>query len=298
MPMLPLLLWVVMFQAPAPGVRAAEASTQRFTTRSEVVMLHVSVLDGGSDPVTGLPREAFTVFEDGQPQDISFFDTREAPVTIGLVLDNSISMQRRRDAVIAAGAGFVDASHPEDELFVLHFNEHVWRGLPAGQLFSSDRHELLSALAAMRTRGQTAFFDGLNAALLQLEHGRHQKKVLIVVSDGADNASRTSFDGVLDKALRMDAVIYTVSIHDQYDSDGRPALLKKIAASTGGEAFFVRRLEEVRPTLDRIARDIRRGYTIGYTPAHARAGYRQVRVEARDLRKRPLTVRCRSGYER
>jgi Ca-activated chloride channel homolog len=290
MPMLPLVLWLLTLQPQT-------SEPQRLKSSSELVVLTVTVMEGKSRYVAGLPREAFAIFEDGRPQPLAFFESADTPATIGLVIDNSTSMHRRREAVIAAGASFAASSHPDDEMFTVNFNEHVWRGLPEGQLFTSDRQELERALLAMTTRGQTAFFDGLHAALGHLEKGHKQRKVLVVVSDGGDNASRSTFDSVLQTALRMDAVIYTVSITDEYDRDAKPDVLRKIAAATGGEAYFLNDIAGVAPTFERIARDIRSGYTLGYTPEPG-TGYRAIKVRVQPPDKRRLAVRCRSGYQR
>jgi Ca-activated chloride channel family protein len=270
----------------------------RFTSSSELVVLHVTVLDRKSGFVAGLARDAFTVYEDGAPQPVSVFEDADIPVTVGLIIDSSISMHRRRDAIVAAGTTFVESSHGDDELFTLYFNEHVWPGLPAGESFTNDREVLRRSLMAMRTRGQTALFDGLQAALTRLERGHSQKKVLIVVSDGGDNASTSRFEDVLQAALRMDAVIYTVSIQDEYEPEGRPDVLKKLASVTGGEAHFVRSISQVTATFERIARDIRSGYVIGYTPQSTGGGYRSIRVTVQPRDRRNLTVRARSGYQK
>jgi VWFA-related protein len=119
-----------------------------------------------------------------------------------------------------------------------------------------------------------------------------------VVSDGGDNASKATFEDVLQSALRMDAVIYTVSLYDQYDDEGRPDLLKRLASVTGGEAHFVRNISQVTATFERIARDIRSGYVIGYSPQSAAEGYHAVRVAVQPPDRRKLTVRARSGYQK
>jgi VWFA-related protein len=301
MSMLPILLWLLGLQLPAVGPLPAPAASQpqRLKSRSELVVLNVTVVDGKSSQyVGGLPREAFAVFEDNRPQPLGFFASADSPATIGLVVDNSTSMLRRREAIVAAGASFAAASRQDDELFTINFNENVWSGLPAGQAFTSDRAELQRALMTMRTRGKTALFDGLYAALSHLGQGQRQKKVLIVVSDGGDNASTSTFASVLDTALRVDAVIYTVSIQDEYDTDGRPDVLRKIAAATGGESYFLRDITAVAPTFERIARDIRNGYILGYTPEPGVAGFRAIKVRVQPPDNRRLVVRCRSGYQR
>jgi len=205
-------------------------------------------------------------------------------------------MQQKREAVIAAGLAFAASSHPKDEMFTVNFNEHVWDGLPPSTPFTSDVDQLRAALERSTSRGKTAMFDGLRAGLEHLSKGHEQKKVLILVSDGGDNASVSKFDGVLDRALRMDAVIYTISIHDQYDTDGKPDILKKLSRTTGGESFFPRKLEEVTEVLERIAHDIRSGYTLGYSPSRDTPGYRAIRVEVHPRDGRKLNVRARSGY--
>jgi VWFA-related protein len=267
-----------------------------FSARSSVVVVHVTVTDGKSHPIAGLPRESFTVYEDGRPETVSFFHNEDNPVTVGLVLDCSGSMQQTRDAVITAGIAFAQSSHPKDEMFTVNFNENVWDGLPPSMPFTTNVEDLRAALRRTTARGKTAMFDGLRAALTHLNDGHEQKKVLILVSDGGDNASSSTFDDVLGLALRMDALIYTISIPDQYDTDAKPDVLKKLARATGGEAFFPRRVEEVTDVLERIAHDIRSGYTIGYSPSQDTPGYRPIRVEVTSPQGKKLNVRARSGY--
>jgi len=268
-----------------------------FTSRSELVVLHVSVVDRRAGFVSGLPRAAFTVYEDGRPQPIAFFENEDTPVTVGLVIDSSGSMQPRRDAVIAAGLAFADSSHPADELFTINFNEKVWPGLPDDRPFTSDRAELRQALERSGTRGETALFDAIAAALRHLDRGRKERKVLIVVSDGGDNASRTPFTDILDAALRRDVVIYTIGIYDPDDRDAKPRLLRELADATGGEAFFPKKNAEITPTLERIARDIRSSYTVGYVPPSDAGGARhRLRVDVRPPDGRRLDARARSAY--
>jgi len=293
---MPLFLLLLTLWAQAAAVQPPP-TREVFSSRSELVVLHVSVLDRKSGFVAGLPREAFTVYEDGRPQAIGFFENADGPATIGLVMDNSGSMHRMRDEVIAAGMTFAHASHPRDEMFVVHFNERVWSGLPPGQPFTSDRLTLHQALLRSTTRGQTALFDAVRAGLRQLEAGRQAKKVLVVVSDGGDNASQTRFADVLDMALRMDALVYTIGLYDRDDRDANPKLLRQLAEATGAEAFFPRKTKQITKILERIARDIRSGYTIGYAPdAGAPQGYRAIRVAVQAAGRSKLAVRARTGY--
>jgi len=266
-----------------------------FSSKSEVVMVHVTVRDTKSRLVPALPREAFTVFENAQPQTVTYFDDEDRAVTVGLVVDSSGSMQRKRDDVIAAGLAFAKSSHPKDEMFTVNFNEQVWMGLPPSVPFTTDFEELRRALLRSGARGQTALFDAIKAALAHLEQGHEEKKVLIVVSDGGDNASRTTFADVLEMALRMDAVVYALGVYDEYARDAKPELLKKLSESTGGAAFFPKDPSETTQILEKIAAEVRSGYTLGYVPPPG-SGYRAIRVEVHPADRRKLTVRARSGY--
>src|SRR5215831_2451638 len=183
-----------------PLLMQAAQGAPAFKSSSELTVLHVAVLDQRAGFVSGLPREAFSVYEDGRPQPIAFFQNDDTPVTVGLLIDSSGSMVSRRKGVIAAGMAFAESSRPDDEMFTICFNEHVWRGLPDGQPFTSDHRELHEALDSAGARGQTALFDAIDAGLHQLDQGSMPRKILIVVSDGGDNASHTDFQHVLDAA--------------------------------------------------------------------------------------------------
>jgi len=286
----PLLLGALIAQD--PGSRAT------FSSRADLVVLQVSVVDRHAGFVAGLPREAFVVRENGRVQPIAVFEQNDSPVTVGLVIDNSGSMVPRRDAVAAAGMAFAESSHPADELFTVNFNEKIWPGLPPSQRFTSDHDVLRQALARSTARGQTALFDALLTALRHLDSGTQARKALILVSDGGDNASQTRFPEVLDAALRRDVVIYTVCLADADDREAKPGLLRELSKVTGGESFTPRSNNEIAPVFERIARDIRSSYTIGYAPpADRTAGSRrkvEVDVQGRDYRS--FNVRARSLY--
>src|SRR5262245_19491254 len=200
-----LMLLLTLLQAPA------------FKSSADLAVVHVSVVDKQAGFVAGLPRDAFAVFEDGRPQRIAFFENDDTPVSVGLVIDSSQSMMPRRNAVIAAGMAFAESSHPDDESFTLNFNDRVWPGLPDGQAFTSDHAELHDALNRSGSRGMTALFDAMTAGLTHLDGGARTRKILIVVSDGGDNASRARYEDVLDAALRRDVVIYAVGIVNPED---------------------------------------------------------------------------------
>jgi len=269
-----------------------------FTSRSELVVLHVSVVDDDAGFVGGLPRDAFTINADGRPFPVALFQNEDTPVTVGLVIDNSQSMAERREAVIDAGMAFAASSNPADEMFTVNFNERVWTGLPDGQRFTSDHAVLRTALSRAGARGQTALFDAIDTALRQLDEGQQPRKVLVVVSDGGDNASGATFKAVLDGALRRDVVIYTIGLADRNDDGAKPAVLREWAKVTGGEAFFPKKNDEIVPMMERIARDIRSSYTLGFVPARgeATAKPRKIRVEVHTADRRRFSVRSRSLY--
>jgi Ca-activated chloride channel homolog len=267
-----------------------------YSSHADLVVLHVSVLDHHAGFVSDLPRDAFTVTVDGRPRPIQFFEHEDTPVTVGILIDSSTSMVRRRDSVIAGGMAFAASSNPADELFTINFNERVWPGLQDGDDFTSDGDTLRRALDRSSARGMTAFFDALAAGLRHLDRGHQPRKVLILVSDGGDNASHTTCDEVIAAALRSDVVIYAVGVFDHDDDDANPKLLKKLADVTGGEAFFPKTNEEMKPVLERIARDIRSSYTIGYLPVDGRFGQHRIHVDLRDPQRRKLSVRARTAY--
>ena len=286
---------VLLWAAPAA---AQDPATPVFRSRSDLVQLHVNVFDGDSDAVPELTEENFLVFEDGRVQDIAFFSSEDVPVAVGLIVDNSSSMLSKGRLVVAGGMAFADSSHPEDELFVVNFNERVRFALPGRSLFTSSRPLLRATLSGLRSGGKTALHDAVIAALDHLRRASHQKHVIIVLSDGGDNASRQTREEMYDRARQSDAIIYTVATNDpRYGGDGNPGVLKRLAEIGGGLAYFPRSEEQVVEAFTEIAENIRRGYSIGYVPTNtARDGtFRKVKVMVR-ASGRNLTARCRDGY--
>lgn len=270
-----------------------------FSTSSDLVVVHATIKDRDGAYVRGLTRDAFAILEDGRPQNAQLFTSENAPVTVGLLIDSSGSMQPIRERVIAAAAAFAGASHPSDELFALGFNDSVTPALPPTAPFTSDVTVLQNALRdTIRAYGRTALFDAIVAGLDYLGRGRHERRVLVVVSDGGDNASRTTFDEVVAKTQTSNAVIYTVALVDPVERDTNPGLLKRIAQANGGEAFAPKNPDDIVGVLQRIAQDIRQTYTLGYVSTNnARDGaFRQIRLIVQSPDRRRLVVRTRSGY--
>jgi Ca-activated chloride channel family protein len=267
------------------------------SVRTDLVTLPVTVVDRHGKSIAGLRKEDFTVYDNGKQQPIQFFTNEDLPATVGLVIDSSGSMRGRRHEVTAAAAAFADMSHPLDEFFTVNFNEAVWLGLPPRVDFTEDMDELRVVLAAAPARGMTALYDAVDRALDHLGLGTRDRKALIVVSDGGDNASSTTLDEVLEHARRTNAVIYAVSLADPDDPEVRPRVLKKLARETGGDAFRPTRSEDVMRSFVRIAAELRSGYTIGFIPPETTdGGFRPVRVVVDSGDHRQLTVRTRAGY--
>jgi VWFA-related protein len=269
-----------------------------FKSESNLVVLHINVFDGRSDAVPNLPQTAFQVVEDGRTQEITFFSNVDVPVAVGLVLDNSGSMIARRAMVVAGVKAFADSSHPEDELFTVVFNENVRFGLADTIRFTHNPVQVQASLHRFPPGGLTALHDAVIAGLEQLYEATHQKRVLIVLSDGDDNASQHTDEAMLERVARSDALIYTVSTADLGTSVGKPRLLRRLAERSGGVAYSPDTDAEVVDAFKEIADNIRRGYSIGYVPANtARDGkFRRVKVMVRSPGYKNLTVSAREGY--
>lgn len=269
----------------------------RISTDVRNVVLPITVVDRKGEFVDGLTRENFKVFDDGKPQEIRYFSHADVPLTIGLIVDSSGSMCPKRSDTVLAALHFVRVSNPRDEMFVINFNEHVQTGLPPGQAFSNDIASLRMALLNKPCAGQTAMYDALAAALDRLASGSRDRKALILVSDGGDNASRHSFQQVLDAALKSNAVIYTIGLFDPDDPDRNPGILKKLARTTGGEAYLPEKTSQLSEIADHIAKDLRNQYTVAYIPSNpAGSNYHKVQVFTTAPGRPRLSARTRPGY--
>jgi len=264
-----------------------------------MVVLHATVENHRGVPVSGLSQTDFQVYEDGVPQEIKYFSHEDIPVTAGLVIDNSGSMGPKSREVIEAALAFAHSSNPQDQMFEVSFNEHVRFGLPANTQFTDQRSELEAALSRYNPDGETALYDALAAALEHLKKGNRDKKVLILVSDGADNASKHRLTEIEVAAGQSNTIIYAIGLYDRDDPDRNPGVLKKLARATGGECFLPESITEIVPICERIAHDIRNQYTLAYIPTNGRQDgtHRVVQVKAESPGRAGLVVRTRSGYD-
>jgi VWFA-related protein len=265
------------------------------------VVLHVTVKDRRGAYVSGLPQEAFSVVEDGIAQTVRFFTDTDTPVTVGLLVDSSASMHPNRRVVLAGAVSFAEASSPRDEIFALAFNEDVYPVLPPSAPFTNDSTVLRAALEHYVTaRGRTALYDAISTGIDYLTRGTRERKVLVVLSDGGDNASQATQEGSVRKALASNAVIYTIALVIPGVPDANPTLLKELAQSSGGESFRpdTDAPQEIGEVLGQIARDIRHTYTLGYMSTNTvhDGAFRRVRVVVTAPPGRRLVVRSRAGY--
>ncbi len=266
------------------------------TTTSRLVLLDVSVKDSAGGFVSGLTKDNFQVLEDGKRQVITQFANANIPVTVGILVDESGSMRTKKPEVITAALGFIVSSNPQDEVFVLNFNERVSHGLPDTVLFSDNIAQLRAALWRGVPEGRTALYDAIIAGLKQLDEGRKDKKTLVVISDGGDNISTASFKDVMDVVLESPATIYTIGVYSPDDPDKNPQILKRLAEVTGGEFYVPPSLDGIVPVCRRIAKDIRTRYTIGYIPNPNGKRLRHVKVSATAAGHNKLIVRARTTY--
>jgi Ca-activated chloride channel homolog len=273
------------------------ASKIKMTVGLVVLRASAETRKGGS--VSGLDKDNFQVFEDGVEQRIEHFSHEDIPVTVGLVVDGSGSMRPKRADVISAARAFVQSSNEKDEMFEVNFNEHVSFGLPEGVVFTNRIVPMQLAIERGPASGKTALYDAISTGLERLKLGKHDKKVLIVISDGGDNASsHNSLKQIMAQAVESNAVIYTVGLFDESDTDRNPGVLKQLARATGGEFFQPETIADVIPICGHIARDIRSQYTIAYTPTNKNedGAFRTVQVRAKAQGFDRLTVRTRTGY--
>lgn len=291
---------VIAAQALLSQDAAIQSPEQPFTLRvtSEYVLLDVSVKSVTGEHVSGLTKENFRVHEDGKLQAISHFASEDVPVTAGLVIDTSGSMRAKRPEVITAALAFIGASNRNDELFVVHFSDAVSLGLPDDVPFTDNVNQLRSALSRGTPEGRTALNDAILLALRHLEEGRRDRRTLVLVSDGGDNASVHGADDVMRTILESRATIYAIGIFDAGDRESNPKLLRRLARLSGGESFLEVQLSAVNGICRQIANDIRTRYTIGYVPARsgAQGASRKIEVTASTPAGHKLVVRTRAGY--
>lgn len=276
---------------------AVPPAPQQPTIRADVnlVQLQATVTDASDHPVFGLGKAAFRLFVDDMPQEITVFQGEDAPVTAGIVIDNSASMRPKQGEVIAAALAFARGSNPKDQMFVVHFSGRPRFGLPEGERFTGDLSQLEKAVSAFHFGGTTALYDALVLAESQFLRARYSRKVILTITDGGDNSSQASFKEALDGAVQARIMIYSIGIFDESNRDQRPEALSKLAQATGGRAFFSSQVSDIPGNCSKIAREIRNQYTLGF-PGAEDGQFHRVRVTATAPRYGPLEVHTRNSY--
>src|SRR6516225_1380751 len=284
----------------APKSQQPGQSGGRIKLDVNLVVLHTTVLDDRGKFVEGLTQDNFRVYEDKVEQKLSIFKREDIPVSMGLVIDNSGSMRDKRPRVNEAALTLVQNSNPQDEAFVVNFNDDFYLDLDKD--FSSNIPELKEALERIDARGSTALYDAIIGSLDHLKKGSKEKKVLLIVTDGEDNTSCNSLEKTIKEIQKTDTVIYTIGLLGQESKKSAKTAkraLISIAQASGGIAFFPENVEDVHAICEQVAGDIRHQYTLAYYPSNtAKDGtFRAVRVDVIPPRGHgKLVARIRNGY--
>jgi VWFA-related protein len=263
------------------------------------VLLNCTVIDENGRPVMDLKQSDFSVWEDGVPQTTNSFQHQDLPVSMGLIIDNSGSMRDKRGAVNAAAMTLVRNSNPKDAAFVVNFSERAF----LDQGFTSDISLLNQGLSHFDSRGPTAMYDAVAASADELaKHAKQPKQALLIITDGADNASRLSLEQAIRRVQNLGGpVVYTIGLlfdAEAAESQRARGSLDTLSEETGGVAYFPRSLNDVDQIAREVAQDIRNQYVVGYhsTKPSSIEGYRAIHVEVRAPRRGRLIVRTRKGY--
>lgn len=269
-----------------------------FKSDTRLVVLHATVLDSKGKLITDLRRDAFTVLENGAPQDLKIFRREDVPVSMGLIIDNSGSMREKRQKVAAAALGLVKASNPQDEIFIVNFNDEAYLDQP----FTGDHKKLEEALARIDARGGTAMRDAVTMSIDYMkEKAKKAKKVLLVVSDGDDNtsAAQNTLEKLVNKAQQSEVLLYSIGLLSEEErgkAKRAQRALNALSNATGGLAYFPKDVTDMDQFALQVAHEIRNQYILAYSPkiAELDGTYRRVQVTAKGP-NRPV-VRTRSGY--
>jgi len=279
-----------------PAARAQQPSGAVFRAETRLVVLHASVVDKKGKLITNLPRKAFTVYENDVKQEIKIFRREDVPVSMGLIIDNSGSMRDKRQQVESAALALVEASNPEDEVFIVNFNDEAYLDVD----FTSDIKKMEEGLTRIDSRGGTAMRDALSMSIDHLvENAKKDKKVLLVITDGNDNTSAVTLEKLVHKAQQAEVLIYAIGLLNQEQRRERKRAkraLDAITKASGGLAYYPDDVSEVHDIALRVAHEIRNQYVIAYSPTNPAldGSYRRIRVEVKA--KGNPKVRTRSGY--
>jgi Ca-activated chloride channel family protein len=286
-------------QSFAPTTLSPESYEQRaISVTSELVVLPVNVTDTNGNFVSGLTENNFHVYEEKRLQDLALFQREDTPVSVGLIVDHSGSMELKLPNVITAISAFAHSGNPEDEMFVVDFNDNVVIEPLDGKPFTNNSVELGRAVEAVSAHGRTALYDAVAEGLNHLQLSHLQRKALIVISDGGDNASHCKRSDILALARQSQVMIYSIILEDEFTKEQDPKVLRQLSEDTGGVAFFPESQQSVVDSSAQIAMDLRDQYVLGFVPEkHAsRNLFHKVQVKVTTPEKGKLHVRTRAGY--
>jgi Ca-activated chloride channel family protein len=287
---------VAFAQQPAQKPSADPGDVPTFQAGTELVDLHVSVLDRHGKLITTIPKQDFKVYENGVEQPIKIFRREDVPVSMGILIDNSGSMRDKRARVAAAALDLVKNSNPQDEMFVVNFNDKAY----IDQDFTNDTKKLESALDRIDSRGGTAMRDAISASITHLkEKGKWDKKVILVVTDGNDNTSSETMEQLVREAQRSGVLIYTIGLlsdDEPHEARSVKRALKALAQASGGAVYYPKQVADVERVTPEVAREIRNQYLLAYSPTDAKLDgtYRRIEVKVKGFGR--VNVRARSGY--
>jgi VWFA-related protein len=276
-----------------------DTNTQHaISVTSELVVIPVNVIDTNGNFVSGLNENNFRVYEEKRLQDLSLFQQEDAPVSVGLIVDHSASMGPKLSNVVAAVSAFANSGNPEDEMFVVDFNDNVTVEPVGGKSFTNSPTELGKAIEVVSAHGRTALYDAVAEGVTHLQLSHLQRKALIVISDGGDNASFCNRSQIVELARQSQVVIYSIALEDDTSEDQNPKLLRQLSDDTGGVAFFPKSEQAVVDLSAQIARDLRAQYVLGFVPEKRTGGntFRKIQVQVTAPNNAKLRVRTRSGY--
>jgi Ca-activated chloride channel family protein len=265
---------------------------------SELVIVPVNVTDTSGNVVSGLTEDSFHVYDERQLQSLALFQQENTPVCVGLIVDHSGSMETTLPSVITAITAFAHSGNPKDEMFVVDFSDRVLVEPLDRKAFTNNSVELENAVEAMSTHGRTALYDAVAEGLAHLQLSDLQRKALIIVSDGGDNASRLKRSEILALARQSQVMIYSIILDGDFTKEQNPKALRQLSQDTGGVAFFPKSAQSVIDSSAQIARDLREQYVLGFVPEKRTSGnlFRKLRVKVTTPEKRKLYVRTRTGY--
>lgn len=272
----------------------AQEDTFKLNVNVDLTEVHVNVTDEKDHPIGNLKKDNFRIFEDRAEQKISVFKHEDLPVSLGLVIDNSRSMEPRKQRMDAAVLSFVQKGNPDDETFIVHFDDTA----RVDRDFTDSIPQLEQTLAGVKPYGQTAIYDALLLALDHMDGAKHMKRAILLFTDGVDNSSQHTLTEAVEATKRAHVAVYTVGLLSMSGGLKAEDSLIRIAEASGGRAYFPQTVEEARADMERVARDLREQYTLGYFPSNGshNGAWRSVRIDVAPPAGSPANTKLNANY--